>query len=172
MVPLGISAAAAVSVGQAIGRGHLRLARRSGFVAAALACVFMACAAIVFLVVPRQILGIYTSDAQVIATGTSLLVLAAGFQLFDGIQTVTTGALRGAGKTRVPMLMNLCGYWLFGLPIGYALCFNFHQGVFGLWWGLTVGLAVISIILLYEWSQASKHLERFTRSALQPTPEA
>jgi MATE family multidrug resistance protein len=172
MVPLGISSAAAVSVGQAIGRGHLRLARRSGFVAVALACAFMAFPAVVFLLAPQQILGIYTTDASVIATGTSLLVLAAGFQLFDGVQTVMTGALRGAGKTRVPMLTNLCGYWLFGLPIGYALCFHFHKGVFGLWWGLTIALAVISIILLYEWSGASQHLERFAHSALQPTPEA
>jgi multidrug resistance protein, MATE family len=158
MVPLGTASAAAVAVGHAIGRRQPHLARLSGFIAVALACAFMACAAVVFLTVPRQILNVFTHNADVISLGTRLLAVAACFQLFDGIQTVTTGALRGLGETRIPMLVNLCGYWAIGLPIGYVLCFNLHQGAYGLWWGLTIALILIALILLYTWQRKSQSL--------------
>ncbi len=151
MVPLGISSAAAVAVGQAIGRGDPVHARRSGYIAIALACAFMSCSAIVFLAIPLPILRVYTDNLSVLQTGASLLAIAAAFQLFDGIQTVATGALRGVGNTRTPMIVNFAGYWLFGLPIGYFLCFHSHYGVMGLWWGLTLALIVISVVLLAAW---------------------
>ncbi len=151
MVPLGISSAAAVAVGQAVGRGRIALARREGSIAIGLACAFMACAAVAFIVIPHQILSLYTDNAEVLATGVTLLAIASMFQLFDGIQTVATGALRGFGNTSLPMIVNFCGYWLFGLPIGYLLCFHFGYGVRGLWWGLTLALIVISIVLLASW---------------------
>lgn len=151
MVPLGISSAAAVAVGQAIGRGDPAHARRSGYIAMGLASVFMSCSAIAFLTVPLPILRVYTTNVSVLKTGASLLAIAAAFQLFDGIQTVATGALRGIGNTRTPMIVNFAGYWLFGLPIGYFLCFHSHYGVVGLWWGLTLALIVISIVLLATW---------------------
>ena len=157
MVPLGISSAAAVAVGQAVGRCDPRGARRSGFIAIGLGCVFMACAAIVFIEVPGPILRIYTPDAGVLAIGTHLLAIAALFQLFDGVQTVATGALRGLGNTRTAMLVNLAGYWAFGLPIGYLLCFRWGQGIYGLWIGLSLALVVIAAILLQSWrSHASR----------------
>ncbi len=155
MVPLGISSAAAVAVGHAVGRGNMHLARRRGFIAIGIACAFMLLSAICFLLFPRQILQVYTADADVIVTGTGLLALAALFQLFDGIQTVATGALRGLGNTHFPMLVNLAGYWLFGLPIGYALCFHYRHGVYGLWWGLTMSLIIIAAILLRYWQNYS-----------------
>lgn len=158
MVPLGVSAAAAITVGHAIGSGDARLARRSGFVAAVLACLFMGCAALVFVFAPRPILAIYTNDETVIRIGIRLLALAACFQLFDGIQTVMTGALRGAGETRMPMIVNLCGYYLMGLPAGWLLCFRYGKGIYGLWVGLTVALVVIALILLFEWRRVSHRL--------------
>jgi len=158
MVPLGISSAAAVAVGQAIGRGDPRDARRCGFIAIALACGFMLCSALAFILVPEPILRVYTTDRGILQIGTSLLTLAALFQLFDGTQTVATGALRGIGNTRVPMLVNLGGYWLFGIPIGYVLCFHYGFGVYGLWWGLTVALIAIALILLYSWQRHSREL--------------
>jgi len=160
MVPLGISSAAAVAVGQAIGRGDPRDARRCGFIAIALACTFMACSALVFVLIPGPILRVYTNDAGILRIGTGLLALAALFQLFDGIQTVATGALRGTGNTSTPMLVNLGGYWLFGLPIGYVLCFHYGFGVYGLWWGLTLALIVIALLLLYSWQRHSRQLLR------------
>ena len=162
MVPLGIASAAAVAVGQAIGRGTPEQARRSGYIAMGLSCVFMSCAAIVFLLAPQPILRVYTDDASVLKLGTGLLAIAALFQLFDGIQTVATGALRGLGNTRTPMLVNLGGYWLCGLPIGYLLCFHWHYGVYGLWIGLSLALIVIAAILLEAWRRESRALLRRT----------
>jgi MATE family multidrug resistance protein len=158
MVPLGISSAAAVAVGHALGRQEPAAARRSGFIAIAMACAFMSCSAAAFLLIPGPILRIYTKDARVVTVGTGLLALAAVFQLFDGIQTVATGALRGVGNTREPMLVNLGGYWFFGLPIGYILCFRYGYGVYGVWCGLTLALIVIAVILLYAWQRNSREI--------------
>ncbi len=158
MVPLGTASAAAVAVGQALGRREPARARRSGFIAIVLGSAFMLCSAILFLLIPRQILSVYTSDRGVLAIGVGLLAWAALFQLFDGVQTVATGALRGIGNTRGPMLVNLAGYWFFGLPIGYLLCFRFHYGVYGLWCGLSLALIVIALILLRSWNRHSRDL--------------
>ncbi len=155
MVPLGIASAAAVAVGQAVGRGDMRMAQRNGYISLALACGFMTCSAVGFLTLPRPILRIYTSDRAVLQVGVGLLAIAALFQLFDGVQTVATGALRGLGETRGPMLVNLAGYWIFGLPAGYALCFYFGLGIYGLWWGLTLALVGIACSLLVIWKRHS-----------------
>ena len=111
-----------------------------------------------FLLIPRQIVSVYTNDPGVRTIGVGLLAWAALFQLFDGVQTVATGALRGMGNTRAPMLINLAGYWLFGLPIGYLLCFRLGYGVYGLWCGLTLALIVIAVILLHFWNCHSRDL--------------
>src|SRR5271166_387467 len=161
MVPLGISSAAAVAVGQAVGRGEPRVARSDGFIAIGLACVFMSCAALAFLVIPERILQWYTRDADVLRVGVSLLAIAAVFQLFDGIQAVATGTLRGVGNTRLPMLVNFAGYWIFGLPLGYVWCFHYGYGVRGLWWGLTVALTAIALVLLNSWRVHSRELARY-----------
>jgi multidrug resistance protein, MATE family len=161
MVPLGISSAAAVAVGQAVGRGEPAVARRSGFIALGLALGFMGCSALAFWFIPRPILRIYTNDADVLGSAVGLLAIAAFFQLFDGVQTVATGALRGIGETRVPMLVNLGGYWVFGLPVGYLLCFHAGRGVQGLWWGLTLALVAIALILLYSWDQRSRQIPAY-----------
>jgi MATE family multidrug resistance protein len=78
------------------------------------------------------------------------------FQLFDGLQTVTTGALRGLGDTRSPMIANLIGHWVIGLPVGYTLCFNRGWGVAGLWTGLSVGLILVGATLLWVWAHRSR----------------
>jgi MATE family multidrug resistance protein len=93
----------------------------------------------------------FTSSEAVFALGRRLLIVAAMFQLFDGLQGVSTGLLRGLGDTRTPMIGNLAGHWLFGLPIGYALCFRSGWGVVGLWAGLSAGLVVIGIALAITW---------------------
>jgi len=151
MVPLGISAAAAVSVGHALGAGDPARARRAGWLALGLGTCFMLLAAIVFLVAPRPLIALYTRDPRVLAVGPSLLGVAAAFQIFDGIQTVSTGALRGLGETRVPMVANFVGYWILGLPLGLSLCFGLHWGIYGLWIGLTLALVVIALALLVRW---------------------
>ena len=158
MVPLGISAAAAVSVGHAVGADDPERARRAGWLALGLGVAFMLMAAVVFLLVPRPLIALYTHDPQVMAVGPSLLWVAAAFQIFDGIQTVSTGALRGLGETRIPMLANLLGYWVLGLPLGLTLCFALHWGIYGLWIGLTLALVVIAAMLLWRWRRDSSKL--------------
>lgn len=155
MVPLGVSAAAAVSVGHAVGAGDLERARRAGWLALGLGTSFMVMAAVVFLVAPRPLLTLYTRDPRVLAVGPSLLAIAAAFQIFDGIQTVSTGALRGLGETRFPMFANLVGYWLLGLPLGLTLCFVLKWGIYGMWIGLTLALVVIATTLLVRWHKDS-----------------
>ena len=113
---------------------------------------FMACAALAFLVVPAQIIGLFTRAPEVMALGITLLFVAAYFPLFDGLQGVATGVLRGLGDTRTPMLSNLAAHWLVGLPIGYALCFLSGWGVVGLWIGLSLGLVGVGLVLLSTWA--------------------
>lgn len=155
MVPLGVSAAAAVSVGHAVGAGDPARARRAGWLALGIGTAFMLMAAVVFFVAPQPLIALYTRDPRVLAVGPSLLGLAAFFQIFDGIQTVSTGALRGLGETRIPMLANLVGYWLLGLPLGLSLCFLLHWGIYGLWIGLTLALVFIASTLIFRWRKDS-----------------
>ena len=156
MVPLGISAAAAVSVGHAVGAGDRAKARRAGWLALALGSAFMLLAGIVFLIAPTPLIELFTHDPRVLAVGPSLLWIAAAFQIFDGVQTVCTGALRGLGETRAPMVANFVGYWILGLPLGMILCFILKWGVYGMWIGLTLALIVISSILAHRWYRASE----------------
>lgn len=160
MVPLGIGSAAAVRVGQALGRGDLRAAGRSGWTALVLGAGFMSGAALAFLLVPGYIIRIYTPDAAVIRAGVSLLLVAGFFQLFDGVQAVATGALRGAGDTRTPMISHLLAYWLLGLPLGYFLCFGRGWGAAGLWIGLCIALILIGLVLLLVWHRKVQALAR------------
>ena len=154
MVPLGIGAAAAVRVGQALGRQDRAAANRAGWTGTVLGAIFMSCAGVVYLLAPGLIIGIYTADRDVLRVGTSLLAVVAAFQLFDGIQAVTTGALRGAGNTRTAMLCHLIGYWALGLPVGYFLCFQAGWGAVGLWAGLCLAIIAIGCALLAAWSKA------------------
>ncbi len=156
MVPLGISSAGAVRVGQAMGREDPSGAGNSGWAALLIGVLFMSVAAFVFVLFPGPLLRLFTSEASVLATGASLLLLAAVFQMFDGVQVVATGALRGLGDTRTPMLINLAGHWVLGLPLGYGL--SFRWGVIGIWIGLSTGLIVVGIILLGVWWRRSRSL--------------
>lgn len=160
MVPLGVSAAAAVAVGHAVGARRLADARRVGWLAIGCGVIFMALAAVAFVVVPLPILHVYTYSNAIIRAGLPILALAAAFQIFDGAQAVATGALRGLGHTRVPMIATLGGYWLFGLPLGYWLCFTRGWGITGIWAGLTAALILVACIVLGQWSQESRQFRQ------------
>lgn len=168
MVPLGIGSAVAVRVGQALGRGDPAAASRSGWTGIVLSAAFMACCGGLLLAFPRAIGRAYTMDAAVVRAAVSLLAVGAAFQLFDGIQVCATGALRGAGDTRTPMLCHLVGYWFVGLPIGVVLCFPFGRGAVGMWLGLCAALVLIGIVLLRAWSRRVAEL----RSVLRPAAAA
>jgi len=155
MVPLGVSSAAAVRVGQQLGRGDSQGARRAGWSAILLGCSFMSFAGLMFVSFSRFIARLFSPDPAVVRVGASLLLVAAAFQLFDGLQTVATGALRGTGDTHTPMLANLVAYWFIGLPLGYFLCFKLGWGAVGIWIGLCIGLIIIGSVLLYAWNKRS-----------------
>ena len=148
MVPLGVADAASILVGHAVGRGDLPGTR--GAARAALLCGvgFMSCTAVAFLTIPHVFAGLYTEEEAVLALAVSLIPLAGVFQVFDGTQTVAGGILRGLGETKVAMLVNLVGYWFFGLPVSYLLGFVLGLGPSGLWYGLVLGLAAVATILL------------------------
>ena len=164
MVPLGISSAAAVRVGQALGRHDAHAASRAGWTAMALGAAFMGCMGLVLVAVPQLIVRIYTPNLAVIAAAGGLLFVGAFFQLFDGLQTVATGALRGAGDTRTPMLCHLVFYWAVGLPVGAYLCFRLGWGAKGLWTGLCIALILIGTALLYFWHRRERS---FTARAME-----
>jgi MATE family, multidrug efflux pump len=160
MVPLGISSAAAVRVGHAIGRRDPAGVARSGWTALGMGATVMAASALALLIFPNAIARLFTPDAAIIAAAIPLLRVAAFFQLFDGLQVTATGALRGAGDTHTPMLCHFAGYWVIGLPLGVLLGFGESLGAMGLWMGLSAGLIVIGVVLLGFWRRTAARLER------------
>ena len=164
MVPLGIGAAAAVRVGQAIGRRDPHGARLSGWVAIGLGASFMALSGLVLILVPHWVARAFTDNEQVVAAATTLLMVGALFQLFDGIQAVSTGALRGAGETRIPMYSFMFAYWTLGLPIGYWLCFHRSWGARGLWVGFCIALITVGFLQVTLWRHKSSKFAFAPRS--------
>lgn len=148
MVPLGVSGAAATRVGNAVGRGDMPGARRAAAVCLALGGGVMLLFAALFGAFPEPLARLYTADRVVIAMAALLLPIAAVFQVFDGLQVVGAGVLRGTADTAFPAGMALVGFWVIGLPAGWYLAFQAGQGPRGLWWGLTIGLAVVASLFL------------------------
>jgi MATE family multidrug resistance protein len=156
MVPLGIASAAAVRVGHAVGRRDGPGAEHAGWAAILMGTAAMTTTALAFLVLPRLLIGLFTRDPDVIATGVWLLAVGAVFAVFDGVQVIATGALRGLGETRRPMLWNLVAYWGLGLPIGWSLAFVAGWGVVGIWIGLSTSLIVVGTALTWTWARAAR----------------
>jgi MATE family multidrug resistance protein len=148
MLPLGIGQACAVLVGRAVGRGLPDEARRASTAGLLVGVGIMCVTAVMFLLVPGFFARLYTSDVAVVALAAGLIPLAGVFQVFDGIQVVAAGALRGVGDTRAPMVINLMGFWVIGLPVGIVLGFRTALGPQGLWWGFVAGLGAVSVLLL------------------------
>ncbi|MEA2639183.1 MAG: multidrug resistance protein family [Chloroflexota bacterium] len=158
MVPFGVSSAAAVRVGQAIGRGDPAGAARAGWVAFILGPGFMLAAAIAELTLRGPIVSLFSADPAVLEVGMMLLVVAASFSIFDGLQTVGTGVLRGTGDTRTSLLCNVLCFWLVGIPLAVVLGFGAGLGVAGLWAGTAIGLGLLGTTLLVIWSRRAPKL--------------
>jgi MATE family multidrug resistance protein len=144
---LGISSATAVRVGRAIGARDEGGPRRAGLVGLGLVAVYMATCAGVFVTFARPLARIFTPDPAILDIAEPLIRIAAAFQLADGIQGVSGGALRGAADTRFASWANVVCHWGVGLPLALLLGFELHQGARGLWWGLSAGLIVVAMVL-------------------------
>lgn len=150
MVPLGVGQATAVLVGQGVGAGLQNAARRASVAGLVVGVGFMCLTAVIFLSVPELLVDIFTQDPAVLALAASLLPIAGVFQVADGVQVVCGSILRGIGDTRVPMLLNLVGFFAVGLPSGVLFAFPLGMGARGVWWGLALGLGVVAILLSFR----------------------
>jgi MATE family multidrug resistance protein len=148
MVPQGTGAAAAVLVGQAVGSADLSRARRAAAAAIVVGAGFMILSATGFLLAPEALARLYTPDRNVLDVAITLVRLGGLFAIFDGLQAVAIGILRGIGDTRAPVAINVLGFWLIGMPVSVLLAFPLGLGPAGLWWGLVIGLAVVALVLL------------------------
>lgn len=145
MIPLGISFATTVRVGYFLGAGEFAAARAAGLVGMGMGMSNAVFNASLMLLFGTGIAALYTQDEGIAAQAVGFLVLAAIFQLADGLQATANGALRGLKDTRLPMLITLTSYWFIGLPVAWWLCFHTPLKADGLWWGLTAGLAAAAV---------------------------
>ena len=148
MIPLGISIGTVTRVGNLIGERRPQAAQRAAWIAFGLGAGVMGASALFFVFSREWLPTWYTRDASVIALSASLLPVAAAFQLFDGIQVVGGGILRGMGRTRPAAFFNLFGYYVLAMPIAGWLAFGRGMGVVGIWWGLAAGLFIVAILFL------------------------
>lgn len=146
MVPFGLSTAITTRVGNAAGKNSIKDARFRGYTGIGLATTFMCFAALLMLTIPQWITTIYTDNAAVQHVAVNLLYMAAIFQISDGLQVSSYGALRGLKDTKFPMIVNLIAYWIIGVPLGYYLGIIHGVGPKGLWIGLIAGLSVAAIL--------------------------
>lgn len=159
MVATGISAAGSIAVGDALGRKNRHDIIHSGKAALFIGTLFMAGTALVFVSFNHMIVGLYIDDALVAAITSNLIYIAAMFQLSDGIQCVGLGILRGMADTKIPTLVTIVAYWVIGIPLGYYLAFSAGLGTYGIWYGLSAGLAFSATMLTIRFLKESKTLE-------------
>ena len=162
MVHVGLSGAATVRVGRAVGRGDGRALRDGARVAIAISVAFSLLTVVLFLAFPRPIIAVFLDPSQpgtaaILAYGTILLALAALFQVADAVQVMALGLLRGVQDTRVPMILAIVSYWVIGIPTSWVLAFRLGYGGVGLWIGLVIGLAVAAVLLMARfWMRAPR----------------
>jgi len=149
MVPLGISLGAATRVGNLIGAGDPPGAQRAAWVAFGLGAATMGGFAVLFVLGRRLIPAFYGADPEVVERTALILPIVAAFELFDGLQVVGGGILRGAGRTRPPAVFNLVGFYLLGLPLALWLGRSGVLGLAGIWWGLALGLFAVALLAVF-----------------------
>ena len=158
MAVLGISVAGSIRVGIAVGQRDIQETRRAGFTASFLGASVMLFSGLIFIFFRNFLPSLYINDENVISIASSLLVIAALFQLSDGLQAVGIGILRGLMDVKIPTAITFIAYWVVGLPVGYLLGFTFNLGVQGVWIGLLSGLTTSAILLTLRFNSRSKHI--------------
>ncbi len=150
MVPLGVSIAGSVRVGNAIGASDGDAMRRAARVSLVLGAGVKLVFASPYLIIPEPFARLFSDKPEVVSLAVVLIPLAGWFQVFDGTQIVCTGILRGAADTRMPMLIQIFGFWGIGMPVAYFLGIHRGGGPEGLWWGLVAGLALVAFLQVWR----------------------
>ena len=158
MMARGLSAAASVRVGNELGLKNREGVRTAGFSAFIIVLVFMSLMATCFILFRNYLPLLFNNNADVIAVSSSLIVIAAFFQLSDGTQVVGLGALRGMKDVKIPTIITLIAYWIIGLPMSYVFAFKFNFGVQGIWYGLSLGLGIAAVLLFLRFNYVSKRI--------------
>jgi MATE family multidrug resistance protein len=172
MVPLALSAATTIRIGHALGAGNPAAARFSGTTGISVCAAFMACSATFLLLFRDAVVSLYTNDPSVRAIAISLLLMAAIFQIADGIQIGAAGALRGYKDTRIPMVINTFAYWALAFPLAYLAAITFRAPPQYIWAGFVLGLSVAALLLTIRYRSVSRKAlaERDQRTLLEPVP--
>lgn len=160
MMASGLSSAATVRIGNQLGKGDIKTMREIGFTIFGMVCVFMLFFAIVLISFRNFLPMLYIDDASVLGVTAGLLIIAGLFQISDGVQLVSLGALRGMADVKIPTIITLVAYWVIGLPLGYVLAFHLGLGERGIWYGLFIGLTLTAVLLVYRFDRTSRSLLR------------
>jgi MATE family multidrug resistance protein len=158
MVPLGISQAAAIRVAFHLGEKKKQNSIWAGDAAFFITVLFMTFSGLMLWLLGPTVVGYFTKENTVVQMAAQIILIAAAFQIADGIQVVAAGALRGIAQTKISAAANLIGHWMIGLPIGYYLCFHTPLKLSGLWAGLTIGLFSVALGLFLFWRQKTSNL--------------
>jgi MATE family multidrug resistance protein len=159
MIATGLSAGGSIAVGDALGRRNRQDIIRSGYSAMIMATAFMGVCAIIFSLFSNWIVALYINESHVAEMATGLLIIAAFFQLSDGIQCVGLGILRGIGDTKIPTVITIIAYWVIGIPIGYYLGFKTGLSLYGIWISLSIGLSFSALLLTFRFKKRSRLID-------------
>lgn len=152
----GIGAASTIRVGNQLGAMKYEMVRNVGKIGIEMSAVFMAFAGLTFILLSSWLPTLYVDEIPVIEMATSLIIISAAFQIFDGIQVAAMGALRGLSDVKWPTLIAVFAYWGLGLPCSYILAFVFDLGVQGVWYGFIIGLGSAAALLTFRFLRKTK----------------
>lgn len=157
MIILGISAAGTIRVGGFLGENNWKKVRHAGFSSLGIAVTIMFCFGVTFIFFKTTLAYFYVKDIVVIGIASQLLIIAALFQIFDGMQATGVAVLRGLSDVKIPLIISLLAYWIIGIPVGALLGFYFKLGAVGVWIGLLIGLALLGLTMLFRFNYKTKH---------------
>lgn len=160
MIASGISAASTIRIGNQLGRKDIPTLRVAGFSNFLMVAILMSISGVLFILLRNWLPTLFIDDAEVIMAASGLLIIAAFFQIFDGVQVVSLGILRGLQDVKVPTIATFFAYWVIGLPSGYLFAFHFELGTNGVWYGLSLGLAIVAISMFWRFHHLSARLAR------------
>lgn len=158
MAATGLAAASSIRIGNQMGLKDKQNLRTAGFSAFAMVVAFMAICGLLFIVFRNVLPSLYINNEEVKRMASTLLIIAAAFQISDGVQAVGLGVLRGLRDVRIPTLVTFISYWLIAIPSAYVFAFHIGWGVNGIWYALSLGLTVAGVLNLWRFNRLSNRL--------------